>query len=375
MRVTFILPWHPVAPSGGFRVVYEYANYLTQRDHGVTVVHARYCEPFRDVPLRWPREMRRLWRNKRNAHLARRQPRIPWQHIDRRVNLLLLPADPLPLYIPDADVVFATAWQTAPYVAQYPPSKGIPCYLIQGWETWAGPEDEVRATWFLPLHKVVVSQWLEQIGRSLGVSNLIHIPNAISHETFHCTEPLWGRPPAIVSMYHSGRQKGAKDAVAALQMIHDCYPTVPISFFGVEPRNRGLPDWAQYVQNPSPTALVTLYNAHSIYLGASWNEGWALPPAEAMACGCAFVGTDSGGCRDYAVQEETALLSPPQDPVALFRNLVRVVEDGDLRLMLQSNGQAHIQNFTWERSGTALEGWMMKICREHPSGPSLRVGL
>ncbi|MCE5359405.1 MAG: glycosyltransferase family 4 protein [Acidithiobacillus sp.] len=83
-----------------------------------------------------------------------------------------------------------------------------------------------------------------------------------------------------------------------------------------------------------------------------------MPLAEAMACGCAFVGTDIGGCRDYAIHQETALLSPPKDPAALYRNLVRVAEDDKLRHWLQIRRNARIQRFTWERSGRALLEWL-----------------
>jgi hypothetical protein len=41
MRITFILPMFLASPSGGFRIVYEYANRLQQRGHRVTLVHPR----------------------------------------------------------------------------------------------------------------------------------------------------------------------------------------------------------------------------------------------------------------------------------------------------------------------------------------------
>jgi glycosyltransferase involved in cell wall biosynthesis len=46
-----------------------------------------------------------------------------------------------------------------------------------------------------------------------------------------------------------------------------------------------------------------------------------------MACGCAFVGTDSGGVRDYATDGDTALLSAPGDRDGLLQNLIRITEN------------------------------------------------
>lgn len=73
-----------------------------------------------------------------------------------------------------------------------------------------------------------------------------------------------------------------------------------------------------------------------------------------MACGCAFVGTDSGGPRDYADDGVTALLSPPGEDAPLIANLLRVVEDDELRGRLQSAGRSRIAGFSWDRTGDLM---------------------
>jgi len=65
-----------------------------------------------------------------------------------------------------------------------------------------------------------------------------------------------------------------------------------------------------------------------------------------MACGCGVVATDSGGIREYAEHEKTALLSPPRDPEALAKNLLCLLEDDNLRIQLAEAGHKHIQEFT-----------------------------
>ena len=365
MRITFVLPGYPTVPVGGFRIVYQYANYLVGKGHAVTVVHARYCQPFVEPPLRWPSGIWRILRHERDRYLVNHPKPITWQSIDPRVNLLYLPEEPTADQIPDGDAIFATAWKTAPYVWNYPPRTGVPCYLIQHWETWSGSEGEVAATWLLPMHKVVISQWLFDWGIEIGANDMVHIPNALDHNVFRVHQAITDRKPSIVSLYHGSDWKGVGDALIALHRLHEVYPEIPVTFFGAIPRGSDLPRWIRYIRKPQQSVLVRdLYNGHSIYLGASWAEGWALPPAEAMACGCAFVGTDIGGFRDYAIDGQTALLSPPRDPHALFQNLCRVVEDSDLRHTLQHQGQEFIQQFTWDRSGMALERALQQWVRQ-----------
>ena len=58
MKITFALPGYP-APIGGFRIVYEYADILTDLGHDVTVLHCCYLKgSFKS--LNWFRRLVRL---------------------------------------------------------------------------------------------------------------------------------------------------------------------------------------------------------------------------------------------------------------------------------------------------------------------------
>ena len=95
------------------------------------------------------------------------KPTIDWQRLDPRVKLLFVP-DSGARHIPDADAVFATTWYTVRSVLDFPAAKGEKFYLIQAYETWMGPKEMVDATWRSPLHKIVISKWLLELGKELG---------------------------------------------------------------------------------------------------------------------------------------------------------------------------------------------------------------
>ena len=69
------------------------------------------------------------------------------------------------------DVLVATGWRTAAPVASPAAQAARKYYLIQHHEIWDGPADEVNATWRLPLHKIVIARWLQDVARDLGVSD------------------------------------------------------------------------------------------------------------------------------------------------------------------------------------------------------------
>jgi glycosyltransferase involved in cell wall biosynthesis len=349
IRINFISAAYTPLPHGGLRVVFEYADFLAGRGHSVTLTFPRHLSPPR-TPLHAVR--RALWGFETRL---RNRPLFPWHRFHPQVRFALV-ADLSNESVGDADIVVATMWPTATPVLKLSASKGKKYYLIQGYETWAGPEDEVNATWLLPLRKIVIARWLEEIGHRLGAKEMRYIPNGIDLEHFRIINPPQLRPPHVLSLYHKSAIKGVSDALAVLEAFHQRFPEIPASMFGAAERGAEIPGWIGYWRNPPQDVLVRdFYNRGTIYLGASLNEGWGLPPAEAMACGCVFIGTDIGGFRDFATHNETALLSPPRDREGMLRNLISVTEDRGLWQRLQQSGTQHIQRFTWERAGTELE--------------------
>lgn len=353
MKVTFLLPGYPWKPAGGFRVVYEYANHLVARGHKVAVVHARrlpnWSPPPPPNPYRW---LRRKAGQVRDLIF---RPKVHWQPIDKQVEMLYVP-EPSEQYIPDGDAVIATWWATSYLVSELSRKKGEKFYLIQSYETWGGPPELVNRSYFLGLKNIVIAKWLKETLEGLGAEVFAYVPIGINFDLFRLESPIESRGPlSVLMMYHQAELKGAKDGLKAIEIAKSWLPSLKVTLFSVCPRPIALPSWIQFVRNPPYDKLVNLYNQHAIFVSSSITEGFPLPPAEAMACGCAVVATDSGGIREYAEHEKTALLSPPRAPEALAKNLLRVLEDDNLRIQLARAGYERIKKFTWERSTDLLE--------------------
>jgi len=79
----------------------------------------------------------------------------------------------------------------------------------------------------------------------------------------------------------------------------------------------------------------------------SYREGLPKTLLEAAACGLPLIATDVPGCREIAVHEETALLVPPRDSVALAEAMLRLVSDAELRRRLGAAGRQRVmENFS-----------------------------
>src|SRR5262249_8975889 len=155
----FLLPGQSRRPAGGFKVVYEYANRLTRRGHTVSVVHPWDCAPPSSLGAGLEARLGAARLRLRGRGIA------PWFDFDPGVGLASV-TYPAASTLPAFDVLVATAWHTAPWVAAAAgEERGV--YLIQGYETWDGEVERVRETWRLPLRKVVISRWLEEIAAEL----------------------------------------------------------------------------------------------------------------------------------------------------------------------------------------------------------------
>jgi glycosyltransferase involved in cell wall biosynthesis len=205
----------------------------------------------------------------------------------------------------------------------------------------------------------MVSRWLYTEGVKRGLSDMVHIPIAVDHHTFHPGKVLDRRPPSVLGMYNPSAWKGGQDLITAVIRLRELYPSVPILLFGTVSRPAELPQSIDYVQNPFQVALANFYRTYAIFIHTSYREGWALPPAEAMASGCVFVGTDSRGNRDYAVHGMNALLVEPGDVEGLVRNVSCVIDNTELQKDLQEEGVRTMAKFQWEGCTDELEKYFL----------------
>ena len=360
MRINFILPFYSTRPIGGLKVVYEYANQLTERGHEVKVIH--------------PRSMRNVATSNKRLHklhsaaidarnLFAPKAGLKWQPLNRHVRVLIVP-EPIAKYVPDADVVFATAWQTAEYVREYPPQKGKKFYVVMDFDPWIAPRPELEATWRMPMLKVTISSWLREKVLTAGcaASEVVNIPIGVSFDQFSLDQPIESRGKILSMLFSNASSKGSEIGLAAISKARESHPDLKATLFGPTMRRRPahLPAWAEYYGNAANERLRAIYNGSRIYVCSSWAEGFALPPAEAMACGCAVAATDCGGIREFAVDGSNALLSPAGDVERLAQNVKRLLDDDALRIRLAACGRDSIKTFTWQATASKLEQLMQE---------------
>lgn len=352
MRLTFLLPHYDTRVSGGFRIVFEYANRLVDRGHQVTVVMPAPSLKYRS----WDRLIRPEALKQIVKRVVSRRD-IPWFEFDPRVRIVAPILDGSKI-LPDADAVVATAWMTADVVAGSSAAKGRKYYLIQHYETWDGPKSAVDATWRLPLRKIVVARWLKDLGVELAPGHEIdYLSNSVDTAIFRpmsTIEVRRARPHVVGMLWHPNPTKGSEEGLRAILAFHERNPSIKAHFFGFMPRPEGLPGWIKYSEKLSGKSLVRYYDGLSVFVHTSVSEGWGLPPAEAMACGVPVIAADNPGVLDYA-RRENSLLYDRFSSSELESALERDFSDSDAAIERAKVALEDMRSRNWDNAVQHLE--------------------
>jgi glycosyltransferase involved in cell wall biosynthesis len=93
-----------------------------------------------------------------------------------------------------------------------------------------------------------------------------------------------------------------------------------------------------------------------------WAEAFGLTVVEAMAAGAPVVASATGGIPELIRPEETGLLVPPGDPVALAAAIRRLLDDAALRARLSARGREEAQSrFSLERAAEEISGVLLRL--------------
>ncbi len=343
MRVTFYLPGADNIKSGGYKVIFKYSEMLAARGNKVSIVYSNHN-------MRGMKILYNILPLRRMLVYQKFGKRPKWYDLDKKVDVIYAfkgYEDPV---IPDADVVIATAVDTAEEVVKLPISKGEKWYFVQDHEIWVKNEKYSNYSYSLPLKIITISEYLKKIIRAYSTEEIFVVKNAIEIDKFYITEQIRERDKYSVAMLnHRLPNKGSVYGIEAIKMLKVDYPQLKAFLFGTCKRPADLPEWISYTQNASEEDLLKIYNSASVFISPVINEGFGLTGAESMACGCALVSSDYGAVHEYAVNGKNAILCPVKDANALYRNTKKCIEDDELRFRLAEQGANDVQKLSWEK--------------------------
>ncbi len=103
--------------------------------------------------------------------------------------------------------------------------------------------------------------------------------------------------------------------------------------------------------------LMNEFKQADIFVFPSLGEGFPRVLYEAMTHGLPIVATDVGGVSSEVIDGARGMLVPPADATAIAQNIVKIIEDDDLRRRLISNCLKHMElSFKDSDGGVQIAG-------------------
>lgn len=344
MKYNFVLPFYTKIPSGGTKIMYEYANRIALLGHEVKIYHCIEA-PYFNYPRSRPFFLRKLitqliYKNKASS---------PWFQFCEAVKLKFIDrlADK---QIDDADVTVVTWWSLVQPLSLLSPLKGLKINLIQDYESWEGNEELLHQSYmFKDVIKIGISPYVIDSVKKFD-DDIHFIPNAIDSKKYFINVDFDQRNQRSFCMLYSNEpRKGSSIGIQAFIELKSYYKDITLTLFGTSPRPEGLPEWIEYFNNLSD--LKDLYNRHAYFVSNSLAEGWGLPVHEAMACGCVIICTKIAGHRQFYENSAGVFLYEKGSSENLVKTVQSILEKPLESLdVLSSENITAVSSFDWNNA-------------------------
>ncbi len=341
MKIAVLFPGPVSKPIGGYKIIYQYCDLLIQKFPNVEV-NFRYIY---DLPFKNKTPLKTFLKTKYFQYLKPKFWRwFQFLSINNITHSVGLDKNILINY----DIIIVTAVRTAYIVKDL--GLNIPIiYFIQGFENFTLEDRLVYRTYNFGYKNIVVSNWLKNLVIDSGAPVALHLPNPVDEEFNVHIQPELRQIKSILFMYHPRKWKGGFEALETLILVKKQYNEVIVSCFSASQKPKDFPNWINYYYLPSRKKIVELMNNHFIFLHTSYHEGYGLPPAEAMACGCCVITTNCGGVSDFAINNKTAfIVNSPPSPVEIANTIFEVFDRSEDAYRLATNGSKLIKKINWE---------------------------
>jgi len=363
MRITFITP--TMGLGGGPRVIVIYAQALVRMGHTVRII----SQPPKQTSER--KKVASLITNPRRFDQQPLKSHLDGSGLDHFMIDRWRPITNDD--VPDADIVIATWWETAEWVNAFGPNKGAKVYFIQHHEVFPYlPIERCEATYRMPLHKIVVARWLQQVMATRYNDRIVDIvTNSVDKSQFFAADRRKQITPTVGVLYTATPWKGLDVSLSALQLLRKTFPSLQIISFGNQQPSKKmpLPLDATFFYSPPQDKIRDIYAECDVWITASRSEGFNLPAMEAMACRTPVVSTRTGWPEEAIKPYVNGVLVDIDDRVGLAKGIHWVLSqsDDDWR-SLSLNAYATVATSSWQASAEMFERALKHACRRSARG-------
>ena len=226
---------------------------------------------------------------------------------------------------------------------------------LKRWGIWVHP-------WLGLAHEIVVpSEYLRQIFEHHGYRVRV-VPNIVDTSRFYYRERFVLRP-RLVSTRNLELHYRIDNTLKAFALVRAEYPEATLSIAGYgteEPRLRSLGESLGsrgicFLNSVEFNKMPDLLDEADIFVNASVIDNQPVSILEALAAGLPIVSTATGDIGSMLCDGKAGVIVPPDDPVALGKEIIGLLKNPDRALILTRHGRKEVEKYQWSAVRTQWE--------------------
>jgi glycosyltransferase involved in cell wall biosynthesis len=339
-KIAFLLPGPTRYISGGYKVFYEYADFLSSAGYSVDIVYLLDSKVTKNNFVGVRGLLKKVYYHYSKFY--------SWFDFNSSVKHVISESVDAEKY----DFLIFSAIDIAMYLSCFVKDidKSKFVYFIQGYEVWNHSSSEVYDSYRFGFDIIAISSYLKEHIYSSGANVSLFLPNGIDSE-FRVVQDSVIEKNSLLFMYHPGENKGCDKIIDNLEVFSEVFAS--IKCFSTYKKPESFPSNIEFIYQPSKENMVQIYNSADYFICPSDNEGFGLTVGEAMACGCCVITTDNGGVSDLVIEGFTGYYINFKKKDELKDRLLTII--GKNNQCIKLNSISYIEEkFRWDLSKRKL---------------------
>lgn len=323
-EIAILLPGPRREPVGGYKVLYQYGDYLSTVGWSITFMYLTddfVCNSRFDG-----------LKGIAKAFIIAHTEFYKWYDFRSTQITHKVISDLKKIKAEQYDVIICSAVETFIYVKEFTniENKKL-AYFVQGYEVWNIGKLKLEETLsYSDVDYITISDDLAKRIAQAGGKQIIMLYNGIDKNDFFINKKWLEREEnSFLFLYHPGEHKGCDVLLEAICKVKSENNNFKFSCFSAYPKPQNFPEFIDYTYRPTIPQLNELYNDHRFFICSSVHEGFGLTPAEAAFAGVIIITTRNGGVEQYVTDMETGFVLEQRTCDAFARKIKEVAAKGD----------------------------------------------
>ncbi|HDU8571780.1 TPA: glycosyltransferase family 4 protein [Vibrio parahaemolyticus] len=325
LSICFILPGPRREPVGGYKICYQYADYLSSRGYDVSIFYLTNTLTTGDRFSSLLGGVKKAVLSKSNFY--------KWYTFTHPIKHMVI-NDINDEILNKYDKVICTSVETMLSVDKVSNISSQLFYFIQDFEDWQFSKSIVSGSYRVDgVKNITISHDLKNIVESFGGKVDSVVFNGIDKNIFNEVKTFHERDEnSLCFMYHPNKRKGCDLLIDAIDKMYKKDKNYKIKCFSAYQKPKDFPSYIEYVFRPTPKELNEIYNSCRYFICSSRYEGFGLTPAEASFSGCLVLTTDNGGVTQYIKNGVTGIVFPQLTSDSILNTIISLREKEENRL-------------------------------------------